>query len=335
MATVNPAATATKRAAGTTRPGRRPAAAPGGQSRPVVERKHAESAAFSETPKARGGIQSLERAFAILEHVARHRDGISLADLSKRVGLHTSTTFHLARTMVQLGYVNQLDDSRRYRVGSRVFALAAGALDESALLGFATPALECLSAQTGESSHFAIRSGDEIVVVARIAGTGMLQLADRAGTPRPAHATAIGKVLLAAMPDEQLQQFLARVELRRFTSRTIVEREALVRQIEQVRRTGVAFDDGEFDQEVRCVAVPVRDFACRVAGAIGISGPIWRLSLQALHEKAAQVRVAAAQLSAQLGFQDPVEADAPRSRAATSPKAERAAGTRRSNSRAR
>ena len=253
-------------------------------------------------PRERAGIQSIERGFAILEQIARHRQGIGLADLSKCVGLHTSTTFHLVRTMVQLGYVSQHRETKRYRIGSRLFTLAAGALDENALLGLAEPALERLTVLTGESSHFAIRSGDEIVVVARTSGTGMLQLADRTGAPRPAHATAIGKVLLAAMKPEQLEQFLGRVELRRFTPKTIVERDALTRHVAQVRSAGIAFDDGEFDDEVRCVAVPVHDFAGRVAGAIGISGPIWRLSLQSLHEKARLVRAVAADLSTQLGF---------------------------------
>src|SRR5262245_62232420 len=75
--------------------------------------------------RARGGVQSLGRAFAILEEIARHREGIGLADLSKRVGLHNSTTFHLAKTMVSLGYIRQARDTKRYRVGRPLFALAA------------------------------------------------------------------------------------------------------------------------------------------------------------------------------------------------------------------
>jgi DNA-binding IclR family transcriptional regulator len=255
----------------------------------------------SESAKERGGIQSIARAFAILEEVARNRDGVGLADLSKRVGLHSSTTFHLLRTMLLLGYVSQLSDSKKYRIGRRLFTLAAGALDEIELAGVATPILEKLTLETGEYSHFAIRAGDDIVVVAKTIGTGMFQLVDRVGSVRPAHATALGKVLLAALTPAQLERYLDTIELRRFTPKTIVKRDALLRELDDVRRKGIAFDDGEFDPEVRCAAVPVRDFAGRVAGAIGISGPIWRLSLQALHEKSAKVRAAAAELSAELG----------------------------------
>jgi DNA-binding IclR family transcriptional regulator len=253
-------------------------------------------------PKERGGIQSLERAFAILEEVARNKEGINLADLSKAVGLHNSTTFHLVKTMVQLGYVSQARDSKRYRIGAGLFTLAAGALEENALLAVATPVLESLTRETGEAGHFAIRSGNDIVVIARTAGSGLLQMADRTGAQRPAHATALGKVLLSALNDQQIRQFLGAVPLRKFTAKTIVARDALLREIEEVRRRGIAYDDGEFDAEIRCVAMPVHDFAGRVAGAVGVSGPVWRLSLQSLQDKAQPVREAARLISAQLGY---------------------------------
>jgi DNA-binding IclR family transcriptional regulator len=253
--------------------------------------------------RERGGVQSIQRAFAIAEEIARNRDGIGLAELSKRVGLHNSTTFHLVKTMVQLGYVSQLADSRKYRIGRRMFTLAAGAMDEIELVSVATPVLEKLTRETGEYSHFAIRSVEQIVVVAKTAGTGIFQMVDRTGSVRPAHATALGKVLLAALSPSQLERYLETCELRKFTAKTIVERDALLREIDEVRRKGLAFDDGEFDPEARCVAVPVRDFTGRIAGAIGMSGPMWRLSLQALQEKSKYVREAAVELSAELGFQ--------------------------------
>jgi DNA-binding IclR family transcriptional regulator len=255
-------------------------------------------------PKERGGIQSLERAFAILEEVARNREGINLADLSKAVRLHNSTTFHLVKTMAQLGYVSQVRDSKRYRIGTKLFTLAAGALDENALLALATPVLETLTRETGEAAHFAIRAGNDIVVIARTVGAGMLQIVDRTGAQRPAHATALGKVLLAPLSNDQIRQLLGPEPIRRFTAKTIVEPDALLREIDAVRRDGIAYDDGEFDAEIRCVAVPVYDFAGRVAGAVGISGAVWRLSLQSLQDKARQVREAAQRLSAQLGHHE-------------------------------
>ena len=255
-----------------------------------------------------GGVQSIERAFSILEAIARSRDGISLAELSKRVGLHNSTTFHLVRTMVSLGYVRQLKD-KRYRVGRPLFVLAANSLDDVEMVSLAMPVLEDLSRETGEAGHFAVRMGDGVVVVARTGGAGAFQLTNRMGVVRPAHCTALGKILLAALRQEQFERYLERAELKAFTAKSITEIAVLRREIDDVRGAGIAFDDGEFDPELRCVAVPVRDFTGRLIGAIGISGPVWRLSIQALQSRAKLVEAAAARLSAEFGS---IETDTPR-----------------------
>jgi IclR family KDG regulon transcriptional repressor len=255
--------------------------------------------------RQRVGVQSLGRAFAILEEVARHREGIGLADLSKLVGLHNSTTFHLAKTMVSLGYMRQEKDSKRYRVGRPLFALAASALDEIEMVNVATPILEDLSRETGESSHFAVRMGDTVVVIARTSGPGAFQLTDRVGVVRPAHCTALGKIILAALRPDQLRRFVQRVELKPSTKKSITDIAVLLREIAEIRRSGIAYDDGEFNLEVRCVAVPVTNFTGQVIGALGISGPVWRMSDPALQGRAKTVQAAAQRLSAELGAQDP------------------------------
>jgi DNA-binding IclR family transcriptional regulator len=254
--------------------------------------------------KQRVGVQSLGRAFAILEAVARHREGIGLADLSKLVGLHNSTTFHLAKTMVSLGYIRQEKDSKRYRVGRPLFALAASALDEIEMVNVATPVLEDLSRETGESGHFAVRMGDAVVVIARTSGPGAFQLTDRVGVVRPAHCTALGKIILASLRPDQLKRFLERVEMKPSTEKSITDIPALMREIGEIKHSGIAFDDGEFNPEVRCIAVPVMDFTGQIVGALGISGPIWRLSNQVLQNHAKTVRATANRLSAEFGARD-------------------------------
>src|SRR5438270_4824695 len=181
--------------------------------------------------RQRSGVQSLGRAFAILEQVARHREGIGLAELSKLVGLHNSTTFHLAKTMVTLGYLRQEKDSKRYRVGRPLFALAASALDEIEMVNLATPIMEDLSRETGESAHFAVRMGDAVVVIARTSGPGAFQLTDRVGVVRPAHCTALGKMILASLSKGELERFVARAELAPSTEKSITEIPALMREI--------------------------------------------------------------------------------------------------------
>ncbi|WP_127904157.1 IclR family transcriptional regulator [Solirhodobacter olei] len=251
---------------------------------------------------ARGGIQSLERAAAILDVIARSPDGIGLSEISQKVGLHSSTAFHLLKTLVHIGYVVQSNESKRYRVGARIFGLAAGALDDNTLLVLGAPVLERLSAETGEAAHLAIRSQTDILMVARTAAPGLLQLADRPGAVRPAHATAIGKMLLASMPVEPCRALVHTLALERYTRNTITEAETLLNEIEDIRASGMAHDRCEFDGDVRCIAVPVRDFAGRSIAAMGISGPVWRMGEDALPGKAVVLEAAAAELSALLGF---------------------------------
>ena len=276
---------------------------PSKRSEPAVRTAEPDDIDTQAEDRQRSGVQSLARAFGIMEEVARSRDGISLAELSKRVGLHNSTTFHLVKTMVSLGYIRQIKDSKRYRIGRPLFALAASALDEIEMVSLAVPVLEDLSRETGEGGHFAIRMGDSVVVIARTAAPGAFQLTERVGVVRPAHCTALGKVILAALRPDQLDRLLARIELTPVTSKSIIEIDALKKDLNDVRSSGIAFDDGEFNLEVRCVGVPVKDFTGQVIGAIGISGPIWRLSLQALQSRAVTVQAAAMRLSSEFGYQ--------------------------------
>lgn len=251
--------------------------------------------------KERSGVQSLERAFKLLETVASNPDGISLADLSKRVGLHNSTTFHLVKTMVSLGYIRQAAETKKYHVGSMIFGLAAASRRESELVSMAMPVLEELAAETGESSHMGIMSGNEIVIVARVSGSGVFQMQERTGGVRPGHATALGKVLLAPLSASQVDRYFEANPLEPLTPKTIVDPERIRDELQQTRSAGLAYDDGEFNVEARCVAAPVRDFTGQTIAALGITAPIWRLTLQSLQEKSALVVKAAEKLSSTLG----------------------------------
>ena len=149
--------------------------------------------------REKGGIQSLERAFGILEQIARAPSGATLSELSRRLGLHSSTVFHLVQTMVSLGYVRQMRDTKRYRIGRPLFALAATSNDDTELVSLATPALQVLSAKTGEAGHFGVWSGDQVLVLAKTPGAGAFQMTSSVGLLRPAYATGLGKALLAGV----------------------------------------------------------------------------------------------------------------------------------------
>lgn len=268
----------------------------------VTKDKRPPAAKAKKPAPERDGIQSIKRASALLDAVAAAGPhGIGLGDLSEKVGLHTSTTFHLVKTLEAVGFLMRQDEGKRYRIGNRLFVLAAGALDETALLALGMPILERLSAETGEAAHLAVRSNADIVLVGRTAATGMLQMSERAGAVRPAHATAIGKLLLAQCSDGDLAEILEKMDFTAFTENTVSNAKALRKELQEIRKTGIAHDRQELDNDVRCVAVPVRDFAGRCIAAMGISGPVWRMDDIALGTKTAALQEAAAALSAALG----------------------------------
>ncbi|WP_159586665.1 IclR family transcriptional regulator [Chelativorans xinjiangense] len=256
-------------------------------------------------PASRGsGIQSLERGAAILDAVAGSPDGLGLTEISGRVGLHTSTAFHLVKTLVGLGYLAQDRDGKKYRIGPRLFGLASGASRERTLLNFGLPVLEHLSAETGEASHLAVRERTDVIVVARTEGAGVLQLSERVGITRPMHATALGKVLLSYMPEKERNELIAILQLNRITEKTITDPEQLRREAEIVRSEGIAHDRAEFDPDLRCIAMPVWDFTGRCVAAIGLSGPVWRMTPDVIDKRILKLEVAAEQLSQALGYRE-------------------------------
>lgn len=251
-----------------------------------------------------GGIQSLSRAFALLEVIARCPEGIGLSDVCRATGLHSSTGFHLVKTMVGLGYVRQAHDSKRYFVGPRAFYLAAAARSEVQLVSVAEPVIRKLAALSRNTAAFGLRFNDEMVILSKAQGPQGLDISPKTrASSRVNHCTAIGKIILADMAPDQLDDYLAAYDMKPFTPRTVTDRQTLIEEVGRARSSGFAFEDGELQADMRCVAAPVRDFTHQVIGALALFGSALSLSLQALHEQSLALRKAAAELSTQLGYQ--------------------------------
>jgi DNA-binding IclR family transcriptional regulator len=246
-------------------------------------------------------IQSLQRGLAILELVSREGAGMTMMAVSRQMGLHPSTTFHLLRTLTGLGYLVHDEATKEYRLGSKIFHLAASSQTEMRLLRVSSPCLVDLAKQTGETAHFAVFERGEVIVINKVDGTSGIHVSERVGYPRPAHSTAIGKVLLAHLPAAGLRAYLDRHELAALTPKTIVAAPALEAELATVREQGFAFDDEEFAEGIRCLAAPVRSFTGHVVAAVGISGPVWRVSPDRVVPLADLVKAAARRLSQELG----------------------------------
>lgn len=224
-------------------------------------------------PTASGGVQSLERAFDLLERMADAGGEVGLSELSSSSGLPLPTIHRLMRTLVASGYVRQ-QPNRRYALGPRLIRLGESA---SNLLGtWARPHLARLVEETGETANMALMDGDEVVYVAQVPSRHSMRMFTEVGRRVLPHSTGVGKALMASMPAGEVRAVLARTGMPAATERTLTTPEEFLGALEITRERGFAVDDNEQEIGVRCIAVPVPGAPTSVA--ISVSGPSSRVT---------------------------------------------------------
>lgn len=242
-------------------------------------------------------MQSVERAFAILDAVASRPAGVTV--LSDRLGLPKSTVARLLATLESLEAVERVEGPR-WRVGPCVAALAGTVTPERSLALLARPRLVELVATIGEDSGLALPDGYDVHYVDQVESDNPVQVRDWTGTRVPMHAVPSGLVLLAEWPAEAIDAYLAR-ELERMTPRTVVEPEAVRRRLAEVRREGHAWGYEEFAEGIVSIAAPVRDARGKAVAAVHAHGPGYRFPPPGAEERVAtEVSVAGAAIGRRL-----------------------------------
>lgn len=224
-----------------------------------------------------GGVQSVERAFGLIEQVAAGNGSIGLSRLADQTGLPLPTIHRLMRTLIRLGYVRQ-EASRRYALGPRLIALGEAAT--RSLGEWSASHLRELALETGESANLAVLEGDEVLYVAQVAGSHSMRMFTEPGRRVMPHCTAVGKALLAELPEVQVRAILSRTGMPRYTATTVVEPADLITQLGQIREQGYAIDEGEQEVGVRCIAARVP--GAPALAAVSVSGPLARMSDETL-----------------------------------------------------
>ncbi|GAB3972925.1 allantoin degradation transcriptional regulator AllR [Actinoallomurus acanthiterrae] len=251
-------------------------------------------------PVRSGSVQSVERVFQLLEHMADAGGEVTLSQLSESSGLPLPTIHRLSRTLVNLGYVRQ-GTSRRYALGPRLIRLGE---TSSRLLGtWARPYLAHLVDDIGETANMAMLDGDEVVYVAQAPSKHSMRMFTEVGRRVLPHCTAVGKALLAQLPEDQVTDRLMRTGMPAHTEHTITKPVVLLRQLRQIRELGYAVDNNEQEIGVRCIAVPVPGGPTMTA--ISISGPSVRVTEARYSEIVPVLKAIAEELSAVLTVTKP------------------------------
>jgi DNA-binding IclR family transcriptional regulator len=219
-------------------------------------------------------VQSVERAAAMVRLLAAEAEPMSLGAIAGSLGLAKGTTHGLLRTLREVGFVEQ-DTASRYGVSADLLNLGSTALDLNELRSLSFNWMDTLAARTGEATRIAAYRKGEVVVAHHVFAYTTDSQVVETGNILSLHGSAMGKVLLAFDPAAARNAFGQKLE--RLTFRTITDRQALLRELADVRDSGYAVSVGEVEPELADISAPVRDRGGYVVAAVGISGPIARL----------------------------------------------------------
>jgi IclR family transcriptional regulator, KDG regulon repressor len=235
-------------------------------------------------------VQSLERAFTILDEVAQRPAGVTA--IAERVRLPKSTVARLLATLEDVDAVERFDGAR-WRIGPGVAALTAAVSPERSLISIARPFLADLVAELGEDAGLGLPDGNEILYVDQVESDNPVQVRDWTGTRAPMHAVPSGLVLLAEWPDDALDAYLAG-ELVALTRHTVTDSEELHARLAEVRERGFAWGLEEFAEGIDSVAAPLRDSRGMAIAAIHVHGPSYRFPKAGNEARVAEAVVSAA-----------------------------------------
>lgn len=249
--------------------------------------------------ESKGGVQSLNRALDIMEALALEPQGLTLTELSNRVGLHKSTVHRLLSTLAARHYVELSGNG--CRLGLRVADLGSRLLNSMELRTESAPLLRQLSHRLGRVVHLAVIDEGEVVYLDKVEPLESIRLYSSIGRRAPFHCTGLGKVLAAYHPEDEVRAWIRQHGLPKKTENTLTDPEKLRAEFLQIREKGYGFDEVEHEANVRCVAAPIRDYRGMVIAGISVTGRADEFTREVAEAAAVEVTAVAREISRRMG----------------------------------
>jgi DNA-binding IclR family transcriptional regulator len=243
----------------------------------------------------------ISKVLKILEALQGPGSGLGLKAICDATGIHKSTAHRFLKHLEREGYLI-CTEAGTYLIGPRLAQMTARVNPQANLQAVARPVLWELWKSTQETVNLAVLDQNTVLYVEVMESPHEFRLSSRVGTRRPLHATALGKVLAAFLPDELRDSILSTISFQPSTQKTIMNMVQFRRELQKIQRQGYALDDEEAVPGARCVSAPVLDSKGEAVGAVSVSGPVTRLSLSQVPTLADAVTVAAGAISAAMGF---------------------------------
>ncbi|ACM61456.1 IclR family transcriptional regulator [Caldicellulosiruptor bescii] len=251
---------------------------------------------------AQNRVQSIERAFEIIEALAVEPRGLTVSELSERLSLHKTTVHRILQTLLQRGYVQKDRHNLRYKLGVKFVEISSIYLNNIELKTEAHPYLRELVKMLNVTVHLAILDEFDVVYIDKVEQVNSIRLYSSIGKRVPAYCTALGKVLLSKYQDHEIKKILKSIELKPYTQNTITDPEILLNEIILARERGWAVDNQELQPSIRCIAAPIYDYRNEIIAAISISAPVNILPPEMDEENAKKVVDTAMTISSRLGY---------------------------------
>jgi IclR family KDG regulon transcriptional repressor len=227
-------------------------------------------------------VRALSRGLLILEILASHSQGLSLSAIARKSGLAKSSTHRLLQTLLINGYVRRdVRSSDHYFPSFKLLTLSSQLIQGTDLAVIAHPHLEALAKTTGETVHLVLLDHDQAVYVAKVESPNPIRMYSQIGNRAPLHCTGVGKAILAFLPKERQNRVL-NGDLPRYTGNTLTDPGQLRAHLDHIRRQGYAIDNGEHEDNVLCMAMPLLSSAGQVVGAVSIAAVSYRVDLPTL-----------------------------------------------------
>ncbi|HUX87522.1 MAG TPA: IclR family transcriptional regulator [Chloroflexota bacterium] len=277
---------------------------PAPPERPEIRASHADDAPGARENARDRAVKSVEHALDILDLLARRKTAAGVTQLAEELGMNVSTAHHLLRTLQSRRLVEQDPDSKLYRLGVRSVQLGQAYLASLDIYAVTHPFLREAALQCGETVTLAALDGTSIVTLATIPGRFTVRSLGATTNRHNAHATALGKILLAGLPPSELHDMVAESGLTRFTPHTIGTFRQLEADLEQVRDRGFALDLQELEVGLGCAAVGIPNHRGEMVAAIGVSVPVARFDDGRRTDLINLLRKAAQQIATRLGYEE-------------------------------
>jgi len=250
-------------------------------------------------------IASLRKGLEVIDCFSQ-RESWSLTELAGHLAMNKATAFRMLHTLLDAGFVDRDEESGRYRLGMRFYSLGKTAVRHEQLKWQALPPLMTLAEQTGETVYVGILYEGDAVVVQVVDGIELVRMHAFVGKRSPAHASALGKVLLAHLPDAEVEAYAETYGLKAFTPNTFTDLAAFREELRRIRDDGHALDREEMAPGLRCIGVPVTDHTGRPFATVSLSAPVDRMGPERIATLIPQVKTAAAEISRMLGSPSPI-----------------------------